>query len=321
MKKEFFLIFFVIISSCNEQKTKMRYLPDSNANINHLTIVMPEKSWNGLLGDKTRSLLETPYEGLPFDEPQFTLKYLPPKVFTGFARNSRNILWFVKDSMAGFQLMEDLMAQPQLVAKVKGEDDNMQSYFLEENINLLKAVLTENERKEKVRRIKKSPTRDSHLQKRFKISLVYPTAYKTVKDTTNFVWIQKDIPKGHMNLIAYSLPLSGLKGNIKKRIPQIRDSIGKTYIPGRLNGSYMITEKAYRPFYYKTRKGGRLTYLTKGTWEVANDFMAGPFVNYMIKDTVRKRWMVVEGFAFAPASNKRDQMFELNTILETVVFE
>ena len=321
MKKGIFFVIVFIIISCKEQKTKLRYLPDSNSNINHLTVVMPEKSWNGVLGNKTRSLLETPFEGLPFDEPQFTLNYLPPKVFTGFARNSRNILWFVKDSMAGFQLTEDLMAQPQVVAKVKGEDDDVQAYFLEDNIKLLKAVLTENERKEKLRRIKKSSTKDRHLYNRFKISLIYPTAYNTVKDTNNFIWIQKEIPKGHMNLIAYSLSFKALRGNVKKRIPEIRDSIGKTHIPGRLKGSYMITEKAYRPYFYKTKKGGRLTYLTKGTWEVANDFMAGPFVNYMIKDTLRKRWMVIEGFVFAPASNKRDQIFELNTILDTVVFD
>ena len=319
MKK--WIFFVILIISCKEQQTKLRYLPDSNANINHLTVVMPKKSWNGVLGNKTRSLLETPYEGLPFDEPQFTLNYIPPKVFTGFARNSRNILWFVKDSLARFQLTEDLMAQPQVVAKVKGEDDDVQAYFLEDNIKLLKAVLTENERKEKVRRIKKSPTKDRHLHNRFKISLIYPTAYKIVKDTNNFIWIQKEIPKGHMNLIAYSLSFKALHGNVKKRIPEIRDSIGKTHIPGRLKGSYMITEKAYRPYFYKTQKGGRLTYLTKGTWEVANDFMAGPFINYMIKDTLRKRWMVIEGFVFAPASNKRDQIFELNTILDTVVFD
>ena len=321
MKKVVFFVFIFFVTSCKEQKTKLRYLPDSNAKINHLTVVMPEKSWAGALGNKTRTLLESPYEGLPFDEPQFTLKYLPPKVFSGFARNSRNILWFVKDSLARFQLSEDMMAQPQTVAKVSGEDDDVQAYFLEENVDLFKAVLTEKERKEKTRRIKKSPTKARDLQKRFNISLVYPTAYKTVKDTTNFVWIQKDIPKGHMNLIAYSLPFSGLKGNVKKRIPEIRDSIGKAYIPGRLKGSYMITEKAYLLYYYKTQKQGRLTYLTKGTWEVANDFMAGPFVNYMIKDTLRKRWMVIEGFVFAPASSKRDQMFELNTILDAVAFE
>ncbi len=321
MKKAIFLVFIIFVTSCKEKTPKLRYLPDSNAKINHLTVVMPKKSWSGALGNKTRVLLESPYEGLPFDEPQFTLNYLPPKVFSGFARNSRNILWFVKDTLGRFQLTEDMMAQPQTVAMVRGEDDDVQAYFLEENIELFKAVLTEKERKEKIRRIKKSLTKNRDLQKRFNISLVFPTAYKKIKDTTNFVWIQKEIPKGHMNLIAYSLPLSGLMGNIKKRIPKIRDSIGKAYIPGRLKGSYMITEEAYRPYYYKTQKEGRLTYMTKGTWEVANDFMAGPFVNFMIRDTIRKRWIVIEGFVFAPASSKRDQIFELNTILDAVTFE
>ena len=321
MEKAIFFVFVIFVTSCNEKKTKLRYLPDSNANINHLTVVMSKKSWKGALGNKTRALLEIPYEGLPFDEPQFTINYLPPKVFSGFAMNSRNILWFVKDTLGRFQLTEDMMAQPQTVAKVSGEDDDVQAYLFEENIDLFKAVLTQKERKEKIRRIKKSLTKDRNLQKRFNISLVYPTAYKTVKDTINFVWIQKNISKGHMNLIAYSLPLSGLTGNVKKRIPKIRDSIGKAYIPGRFKGSYLITEKAYRPYYYKTQKEGKLTYITKGTWEVTNDFMAGPFVNYIIKDTLRKRWMVIEGFVFAPASSKRDQMFELNTIMDAVSFE
>ena len=45
--------------------------------------------------------------------------------------------------------------------------------------------------------------------------------------------------------------------------------------------------------------------------------MAGPFVNYMINDSVQKRIIVIEGFAFAPSVSKRDYMFELNTILST----
>lgn len=318
------ILCFVIICSfisCKEQKKQQRYLPDSNAKINHLTVVMPKKSWSGALGETTRSLLETPYEGLPFDEPQFSLQYMPPIAFTGFARNSRNVLWFVNDSIGGFQLAEDYMAKPQVVARVMGEDDEVQAFYLEENIALFKATLTAAEQKEKIRRIKKSPAKASELRERFQVNLTYPTAYNTVKDTTNFVWIQKDIPKGHMNLIAYTLPISALQGNVKKRILALRDSIGKVYVPGRLKGSYMITEKAYRPYFYKTQRKGRLTYITKGTWEVANDFMAGPFVNYMIRDTLKNRWMVVEGFSFAPSSSKRDQMFELNAIIDAVAFK
>ena len=49
------------------------------------------------------------------------------------------------------------MAQPQTVATVTGEDDDVQAYFLEENIDLFKAVLTEKERKEKTEGSKNLP--------------------------------------------------------------------------------------------------------------------------------------------------------------------
>jgi hypothetical protein len=321
MKKMALLGFILMLNTCKENQSKIRYLPDSSGKINHLSIVMPEKSWNGFLGDKVRDLLLAPYEGLPINEPQFSLKFIPEKVFTGFAKNSRNIIWFVKDPIGRFQLSKNMMAKPQLVAKVSGVDEEVQAFYLEENITLLKASITEIEQTEKRRRIGKSPSKGKEFSDRFQISMTYPSAYKTFKDTLGFTWIQKPIQKGHMNIIAYALPIRALKENIKKRILVIRDSIGKAYIPGRLPGSYMITEHAYRPYYYKTQINGKLTYLTKGTWEVANDFMAGPFINYMVRDTLKKRWMVVEGFTFAPSASKRDYMFELNTIISSMEFE
>ena len=48
--------------------------------------------------------------------------------------------------------------------------------------------------------------------------------------------------------------------------------------------------------------------------------MAGPYVNYIIKDTLNKRNIVIEGFSFAPSESKRDYMFELNTIITTMKF-
>lgn len=48
---------------------------------------------------------------------------------------------------------------------------------------------------------------------------------------------------------------------------------------------WMITEARYAPYLFDVNVAGKKTYLTKGTWELKNDFMAGPFVNYAIKDT------------------------------------
>ena len=83
----------------------------------------------------------------------------------------------------------------------------------------------------------------------------------------------------------------------------------------------MITEEAYLPYLFKTELDGKEAYLTKGMWEVKKDFMAGPFVNYKIKDESNDRWIIVEGFVFAPSLSKRDYMFELNTIISSFTQE
>ncbi|MDG2503512.1 MAG: DUF4837 family protein [Flavobacteriaceae bacterium] len=318
--KPFFILMLLWLSfSCDDgANKKSAYVPESSGNINHVTVVMPEKDWKASLGEKVKSELQEIYEGLPLDEPQFSLVYMNPKAFTGFARQNRNIIWFRKDSLEGFRLSQNQFARPQILATITGIDTESQAFYFQENTELLKQTLIENERKEKLRRIMKSPTTENTLFKRFGIELTYPSAYKTFKDTTNFVWIQKEVRKGHLNLIAYTLKENILEGSFNERILNIRDSIGKAYVPGRLEGSYQITERAFRPYFYRAIVDGKQAYLTKGTWEVANDFMAGPFVNYMIQDTLKNRILVVEGFVFAPTASKREYMFELNTIINTL---
>ena len=320
MKRLFFLTTILVLFSCESKKQKA-FVPDSSGNINHLTVVMNKSAWNGRLGETVRNEIATIYEGLPLDEPRFTLRHLVPKAFTGFGRHGRNIIWFKKDSLNRFQLIQNQYARPQILAIAQGEDEEVMAEYIRQNARLLIETFQENERKEKIRRIKKSLTKDTDLTQKFGVELSYPSAYTTVKDSLNFIWIEKPIQKGSMNLIVYNLPENAFSTPSLKRLIRIRDSIGKAHIPGRLPKTHMITEAAYRPYFYKTKIAGQEAYLTKGMWEVKKDFMAGPFVNYIVKDTVIKKWIVVEGFAFAPSVSKRDYMFELNSILSTLKFK
>ena len=318
--KNSFIAFLISIlfTSCQSNGSKA-YVPESNGNINSLTIVMGKNAWGGNLGKSIKASLMEPYEGLPFDEPKYDLYHLEPSLFSGFARSGRNILVFNRDTTdQGFRLIRNLWARPQITAIITGEDQDVMNFYFEENKSLLMRSISENERLEKIRRMSKSLNSDSQLIDRYGINLTFPDAYETVKDTTNFVWIEKQVVKGHLNIIAYTLPYEIDLKKIEERIPKIRDSIGELYIPGRVPGSYMITERAYLPYYYKTKVNNLDAILTKGTWEVQNDFMAGPYVNYIIKDTINKRNIVLEGFSFAPSESKRDYMFELNTIITTM---
>ena len=312
------IVFSLLIISCNSSPSNA-FVPESSGNINALTIVMNQNYWNGTLGKSIKNSLMEPYEGLPFDEPKYDLYHLDPSIFTGFARSGRNIIVFQKDtSNQGFRLIKNLWARPQITGIITGEDSEVMKFYFEENFGLFTRSVDENERLEKIRRMSKSLNKEPELNEKFGLNLTFPDAYSVVKDTTNFIWIEKQVVKGHLNIIAYTLPYNIDLNKIEERIPKIRDSIGKLYIPGRVPGSYMITERAYLPYYYKTKVNNFDAILTKGTWEVQNDFMAGPYVNYIIKDTTNKRNIVIEGFAFAPSESKRDYMFELNTIITTM---
>ena len=314
-----FLITTLFVS-CQSNSSKA-FVPESNGNMNSLTVVMDKSAWVDNLGKQIQKSLTEPYEGLPFDEPKYDLYHLDPSIFKGFARSSRNIIVFNKDTLGqGVRLIKNLWARPQITAFITGEDQEVMSFYFEENKNLLMRSINENERLEKIRRMSKSLNKDKELTERFGISLTFPDAYQTVKDTTNFTWIEKQVVKGHLNIIVYTLPLDIDLNKIEERIPKIRDSIGQLFIPGRVPGSYMITERAYLPYYYKTKVKSLDAILTKGTWEVQNDFMAGPYVNYIIKDTINRRNIVIEGFSFAPSESKRNYMFELNTIITTMKF-
>jgi hypothetical protein len=66
---------------------------------------------------------------------------------------------------------------------------------------------------------------------------------------------------------------------------------------------------------------GKKAYETRGKWEVKNDFMAGPFLNYTIVDEKKNRLIIVEGFTYAPSVNKKAFLFELEAIAKSIKIE
>ncbi len=97
----------------------------------------------------------------------------------------------------------------------------------------------------------------------------------------------------------------------------MRDSVGIKQLPVEDEGQF-VTEEAYAPYIKTTLVDTRFAYETKGTWEIKNQWMAGPFVNYAIRDVKNSRYLILEGFAYAPRVAKRDLQLELESILKSV---
>ena len=325
MKKVFALIALLLISLGCGEVNKKKYKPASIGAINSLAVVMDNQLWEGAVGDKVREHFAAPILGLTWDEPVFTLEHMPKQVFTGTTRHRRSVLFVRLDSTEMAQVKSDVYATPQKVGVVQGLNEEELIANIEAGAKAIIASFKNAEVKEAQKRFLRSLSREKAVENQFGVKLNLPSLYTMGKEEPNFIWIDRDIPKGSMNIIAYTMPEdsftndSTLVGDIVK----MRDSIGKQYIPGPdipNKKTYMATEKAFAPYVFSTELAGREVIEVRGIWEIQNYPMAGPFLTYIIPDPANGRKLVLEGFTFAPATNKRDYMFELEAILRTARF-
>lgn len=313
---------FIGATSCKD-KNQTDYLPASIGSINRIAVVIDNDLWEGPVGDKVREHFAAPLVGLPWDEPVFSINQMPHKVFSGSIRNTRSIIYVQKDTLDIAHVKSNLYAGPQKIAVIKGRTDEEIIKNIEEKADEIIVALKEVEIEALQKQFSKLLNRDPALQNEFGIGLELPSLFTVGKKEDNFVWIDRQIQKGTMNIIAYEMPWDSFStdSTFVKDIVKMRDSIGKKYIPGPdVPGktTHMMTEKAFAPSVYPAEISGMKAAEVRGIWEINNYPMAGPFLTYIIDDEENKRKIVLEGFTFAPATEKRDYMFQLEAILKTV---
>jgi len=309
---------FITLLSCDDKNNGIT-LQKSAGRINHVILVIENDLWKGEVGDSLRDIIASPILGLPQEETQFSISQVPPKTFSRLFQKNRNILLVGISEKEDYIIKKDIFAKPQITLNILGKDINSLLQLIQEHKEDIISVFKESDLKVYQKKITKEYHNIDSLKtlKKLNIRLRVPKSYALVDDTSDFLWFRQDIPKGSMNIIAYTLPLLD-KDSIVNNISEARNTIGKKYIPGQFDGTFMITEAAYTPFTKETKVNGKMAYETRGKWEVKGDFMAGPFLNYTVVDKTNNRLLVVEGFTFAPSVKKRDYMFELEAILKTL---
>ena len=312
-----FLTVLIIVSCDKEVKN---FKPQSSGRINSISVIIDKPSWDGKIGDAIREKYASEFIGLPQVEEAFTLNYIPYEAFTGFGRTARNIIYINKKKQDKPRMIRDRYARPQLFLEVSGLDNESIIQGISSSFEFSSAQFQNGEITENKNRILNSLLKDTGLDS-LNISLKIPSAYSVFKNEPETVWLQKPLKNGTSNLIIKDLktPLSDFEKINLNDVVSLRDSIGKEFIPGRVENSYMITEKEYLPYISYQTVNGFEAIETRGTWEVKGDYMGGPFINYIIKDTLNNSLLYVEGFVFSPSQRKRDKMIELEAVIKSMV--
>ncbi|AMC11260.1 hypothetical protein Lupro_08330 [Lutibacter profundi] len=321
MKKVGILLVIVsFIISCNSGNNQ-KVLKEANGRINNLLVVMKNSEWQGKLGDELRKIIAEPVVGLPQPEPQFEVSQVPPESFGRMFKASRSVLKIGVADKNSFTISTDVYASPQKIITIIGKSEKELINEIQKNSKKIILEFKKSDLRAIQRKILKKywdPSKIKTFEKQG-YSLKIPRTYNKVEDNGDFIWYRYHLFGGNsMELISYTVPITSEDDENGNNIVAIRDAIGKKYMPGEIENSYMITEKAYTPHIFEVTLDGKKAFETRGKWEVKGVYMAGPFLSYTVVDKPNNRLVVVEGLTYAPSINKRDYMFELEAILKTL---
>jgi hypothetical protein len=307
--------------SCNDQVIVVQ---DSAGRLNDILVVIENNDWDGALGDTIRKEFARPLDGIVREEPIFTLNHVKPTAFKGMLKKSRNYLYLKKSDSSGVSVKKDVYANPQMGIVVRGKNKKEISQVISENADKMIALFNQGEVERKQYLMDKVALNTDRLTERFGFEIIVPRAYHFAtyngEMDNDFFWLRRNITEGTMDLMIYEVDRNRIKrsDSTVMDIVKVRDSIGAIKI--LTEGGPFQTEPAFSPYLNESQIDGNFAFETKGTWEVKNMFMAGPFVNYAIYNKEKDNWLIIEGYVSAPSSKQRNYLFEIESILKSVRF-
>lgn len=308
----------LLLFSCNtNDNKKSNYRQHSVGNINSLQVLITDELWSDSVGEEIRKHFTGQTEGLPQVEPLFSINQMRPSTFSGFIKSNRLFLHVTIGDKDKVTITKDPYARPQTGAIITSKTKEGLVKLIEQNQEKIIEAYHKSEIKERQRRTSKSVKKIDSLKERFGLSIKMSSAYRTAHKGDDFYWLRKDLKKtGSTNILIYEVPLSTITNDslALAEILMMRDSIGGNLLPVEDNGKFG-TDYDYSPNFYGIELDGKFTYLTKGVWDVKGEFMAGPFINYAVRDEKNNRYLIIEGFSFAPSERKRNLQFELESII------
>ena len=325
MRALYSVLFCVLLLACGETKEDNNiYLPASNGNLNSISVVVDNQLWEGSVGESIRDIFAAELNGLPVPEPLFRMRQIPPQVFDGFATRSRIVLKIEKgNEKATTKIVNEAFAKPQTLAVIAGKTNKDIIAQLEENKAKIIDAFNKEEVKEKQRRINLSLLADEAMENKLGFTINMPSAYKIHEPSDDFFWIRKNLTNSKtIEFMIYEVPLETISRGDSTIVDfvKMRNKMTKSKIPGE-DGIFMEVQDDYAPALFNTIIDNKPAYEVRGIWRMNGFTMAGPFITYAIEDKINNRYLVADGYVYAPSLEKRDYVFELEAMIKSITIK
>ncbi|MBN2212806.1 MAG: DUF4837 family protein [Bacteroidales bacterium] len=316
------ILLLVLVNFACTSGDNQPLLPTISGMPGDLIIVINKAELDTRIGDEFRRVFEEPYQVLPQYEPVFDVIQVPHNAFGNVMKSQRNII--IVDLSPKYQeskiiVQKDIWAKPQLVLNMNARDDDAFIRLFKDNEKRIINLLENIERQRLMDTYKKNLDGKilETLKHKYHLSLLIPKGYQIKQEADDFVWIGQDVSTSILGVLVYQYEYSDTNTFTKEYLIKMRNRYAGKYVPGEIEGSYMITEQEYGPFFsqYKLR-GERYVAELRGLWKMEKGIsMGGPFVSITTLDEKRNKIVTAEGFVFAAGQKKRNYLRQVEAIV------
>lgn len=324
MKKYlFFILTTILIINCDSNNKGAAFFNRTSVGLPYeLLVVCNHDLWEAPAGRALYDVLNSDIPGLPQSEAAFRVSQTSHSAFTQMFKPFRNIIDVQIDptryTQSKFKYTKDKYASPQMVLTVQSPSANDFQEFVTDNAQVITDFFTSAEINRELNNLKKSHNiafLDS-MQKKFGCDMYIPTSLTGIKSNNDFLWAS-DMKSGKesiMNIVVYSFPYVDKNTFTHEYFTKKRNEILKKNIKGNKANRYMTTDSLLTDV--KDRSfNDRYMQEARGLWAMENDMMGGPFVSHSFVDEVNDKVIVTEAFVYAPGTDKRLMMRQLEAAL------
>ncbi|MEA3495905.1 MAG: DUF4837 family protein [Bacteroidota bacterium] len=332
------------------QEKQLENIPTSIGGIYELFVVGENLTSNPELKIKISESISQIIPALPQPEQMFSLTFIDVNNFNANFRKNINVLLLSvlpKDKQMqnlignittkeniNFIKIKNVWSEPQKVISVSGNTEEaliselqkrkveiFNSFDKTSKIKLRNLIYKKNEHSKFTKRLSENHNFKFLVPKNYFFVLeAFPGNRDTILEKYNLnslAWMRSESEKSNNNIIIYSVDYDKKLLESEKEIFKLKSKVSKI-VTSKNKDSYMSIDTIHYDYYFQKNKLNNLeAFELKGIWQMENDWMGGPFINYIIPDKKNNRIIFIEAFIYAAGTQKRNFVKRLEVILET----
>ena len=342
------LFLAILLIGCGETRKniKQEFMQKAMGEIGEIILVMDSTQYETQLGDAIKGVFREPMQGLPQDEPMFSMSKASPKRLNTVLKSATNMIFVMtldsktresellrgyftsqslnaiqRDTTQFFTIHKDEFAKGQVVLYLFARSEELLIRLIQERKDQLQELFESTERNRIKSRI--FAQRETGLEKVIAESQPFrmkvPYGWEMAKNLENFYWLRfLEADKEH-DIFVYHEPYTS--SEVFDSIPRLRDRITEQFLRDPDKEDLYVTRQE-RPdiqavFLENVNFNDRYAVKARGLWKYSDISGGGPYISYTIVDEKTQRLFYIEGFVYSPGTTKKNFIRELDAILST----